>query len=144
MPLTIDINPQLDIFRDAAKKSKAYDMDETLVKATISNFTKYMDELIPVLAGGTPGTPMAVDLTRFQTAARGIQVISNLPIVMVVDFGDGNGAREIPLDKATASTTSTVTYCRATLEVASIASLSFRNDQGAGNDAEVQFAIWGD
>ena len=150
MPLTIDIDAQLDIFKDSARKSKAFDLDTTLVKATLSAFTKYHDELIPQLAAGTPGTPIAIDLTNW-TRVRGIFVLSNLNIVMLADFNDGNGVREIPIGKGAASSTGAPTYARLLMELGTdtasgLSSLSFRNDDADGSNAaaEICFALWGD
>lgn len=149
MPLTIDIDAQLDIFKDAAKKSKVFDLDTTLVKATLSTFTKYQDELLPAVSAGAPGTPVVIDLTNW-TRVRGLFVLSNLSIVIIADFNDGNGTREIPLGKGADSATGAPTFARLLMELGTsaasgLSTLSFRNDNGVGGtDAEVCYAIWGD
>lgn len=149
MPLTIDIDAQLDIFKDAALKSKVFDLDSTLVKARISTFTKYQDELLPAVAAGAPGTPVSIDLTNW-TRVRGLFVLSNLDIVVLADFNDTNGVREIPLGKAADSVTAAPTYARLLMELGTdttsgLTSLSFRNDAGVGGtSAEICYALWGD
>ncbi len=140
MALTIEINTDVGVFRDATKKSVAFNMDDAITKATLNGFTKHHDELIPALAGGSPGTPVSIDLTRF-TTVRGIQVLSTVNIVALIDFNDTNGVREIPIANGVASSASAVTYGRFTLETSAMSSLSFRND--GTDDAEIQFLLWG-